>query len=130
MSKAVEQVSQQDNLMYEEDIEAAVDRLVSLLGPQGNIRYSSNKFDVLTNMRVYSPKCGFLWYGDILITDLGKLKKFAAEFGQPIFVANEHQAKHLYAPTSELQVLASADAVFSATGETVKLRYTESMIGA
>lgn len=125
-----------EGLPFEEDIEEAVAKFVEVLGPQG--RYVESGINTLYSMRIYSPKYGFLWYGDMKISDLGKIKKLSADLDIPVVVVSEHNASEYYTFkrydsiddffANNLTAMVGAEAIFK-SGEIVKLRYSESDIG-
>lgn len=58
---------------FEEDIEAAVAKAVSIFGQQGRMLYESG--NVLFNQCITSRKLGKIWYGDIKILEAVKNMK-------------------------------------------------------
>jgi hypothetical protein len=114
-------------VVYEEDVEEVVNRLTSILGKQGRIVYPT-RWNVVNNIRVYSPKYGFIWYGDIKLRDLGLVRMFAQRLGVEMYVILENHVQPFYGEPSVNEKLQMSYAVFSATGEIVKLRCTEADI--
>jgi hypothetical protein len=103
-------------MIYEEDIELAVSKAVSILGPQG--RMLPSKSTVVYNYHLYSPAAGTLWYGDIdIVDDMPKIKKISEATGLPLFVMGQDRTH-----TQGYQVLMNADAAVE-NGKIIKHRY-------
>jgi len=49
---------------FEENVEAMHHRAAELLGPHGNMIYPLGA-NVLPNIRVFNPRFGVVWYGDL-----------------------------------------------------------------
>lgn len=75
-------------MIYEEDIEAAVETAISILGPQGRILPSKNT--VVYNFHLYNPLTGTIWYGDIdVVDDMPKIKKISEATNLPLFLMTQ-----------------------------------------
>lgn len=71
------------DVLFEEDIEAAQERFVSVLGPNGKVN-PDGKF-----YRVYSPKYHILWYGDLDTNDLDRIRELSENSDAVIYVVPE-----------------------------------------
>lgn len=111
-----------ENVLFEEDIEAAVNRFAAVLGPQGRYLPSGN----IHSIRLYSPTYGVLWYGDITHRQTRDVLKLSKEFQIPLAVVRDTHWEHFQRsgfgsdPAEYYDV--AADAVYF-SGITLRDRY-------
>lgn len=73
------------DIVYEEDVEQLVSKIVSLIGPQG--KYVESAKTALLSVTIESKKYGRLWYGDLDINDADKLTEIVKLAG-PITIVD------------------------------------------
>lgn len=73
-------------VVYEEDIEAATQLAVKLLGPQGRMLEASK--GVTLNAILATPNLGRIWYGDIDGSDTPKIIQLAKELNEEVLFAD------------------------------------------
>lgn len=115
--------------IFEEDIEEITTRSINEFGPQG--RYlPSNQLNIHA-IRVYSPKFGTIWYGDLEVNKLHKVKNMSAEFETVFYIVNDIVFNNFMRsePWSlSYKSLIESEAAFD-NGRIVKLYFDENMIG-
>lgn len=55
-------MSDKAKVVYEEDIETAVEKAVGVFGPQGRLLYGGK---IIYNAKVSTKEHGVIWYGDL-----------------------------------------------------------------
>lgn len=77
----------QNRGVFQEDIEAAVEKAVAVLGPQGRMIPTTQ--GALYNAHVGNPALGTIWYGDLLSDDLNKVNSLGAQMNVVLEVHDE-----------------------------------------
>ena len=74
----------QNNLVYEEDIEAAVQLAISLLGKQGRMVWPTE--GNLPNVKIFNPGYGTIWYGDLDANEIERVKRLQDKLEIPLTI--------------------------------------------
>lgn len=110
-------IANEDGILYEEHIERAQEIFEDVLGPNGVTLPGGTLY------RLFSPKYGILWYGDLLPGDFETVKDLSSRGDEPIYVIKDFFFNS-YTGKPYLVLIACADFIFQA-GETVYNRYGE-----
>jgi hypothetical protein len=111
--------SDEQKIIYEEDVEAAVEKAIQILGTQGRMLLSASH--VTLNAVVESPALGKIWYGDLdLKEDNEKLERLSLEL-ETLLVVNSDDIESRR-PNTEREYVLTAQSAYQ-HGATVKNRY-------
>lgn len=113
-------IANEDGILYEEHIERAQEIFEDVLGPNGVTLPGGTLY------RLFSPKYGILWYGDLLPGDFETVKDLSSRGDEPIYVVKDSlfdkfRMNTKYGKHHELLL---SDGIFQ-NGKSIKNRYGE-----